>query len=303
MRKNLLVSFSVLIAVLATAFFISCGGSGGGSPSTGILNLSVTDSPVDEASKVVVKFTGVDIHSSSGHIIHIDISPPKQIDLLSLNGGGSEVILNNEVLPSGDYQWVRLNVEADCDENDDSYIEINNTRHSIWIPSENKSGLKLVRGFNLPVDGIADFTIDFDLRKSVNFPEGNGNCAGNYKLKPALRIVRNTEVGSIAGNIDPSLINDVSCTGGNAVYVFQDHNVTADDIDEIVPDPITTTTVTLDDNGNYVYRASFLDSGNYTIAFTCHADRDDPELDDMLGFVSTENIFVASGLVTVHDFQ
>jgi hypothetical protein len=88
---------------------------------------------------VVVKFTGVDIHFSPGNIIHIDISPPKQIDLLSLNSMSSEVILDNEVLPSGDYQSVRLNVEAACDANDDSYIEIDNTKHSIWIPSGNQS--------------------------------------------------------------------------------------------------------------------------------------------------------------------
>jgi hypothetical protein len=306
MRKNTSLVVLVLIVLLVSLLLLtSCGGgnSTNGSSSTGMFNLSITDAPVDGASKVVVKFTGVDIHSSSGNLIHIDVSPPKQIDLLSLNSGGSEVILENEILPSGDYQWVRLNIEADCDANDDSYIEIDNTKHSIWIPSGNQSGLKLVRGFNLPADGIADFTIDFDLRKSVTFPEGNGNCADNYKLRPALRIVNNTEVGSIAGNINPSLINDGTCTGGNAVYVFQDHNITPDDIDEIAPDPISTTIVKLDDNGHYVYRASFLNTGDYTIAFTCQADGDDPELNDIIDFVGTENVSVTAGLVTIHDFQ
>jgi hypothetical protein len=215
------------------------------------------------------------------------------------------VILDNAVLPAGDYQWVRLNVEADCDVNDDSYIEINSTEYSLWIPSGDQSGLKLVRGFHLPAEGVTDFTIDFDLRKSVNFPEGKGNCRDNYKLKPALRIVNNTEVGSIAGTVDPDLFDDPppTCTGGNAVYVFQGHGITPDDIGPTAPDPVTTAMVKLDDNNDYVYRASFLNAGNYTVAFTCQADGDDPGSDDPIAFQGTENVSVTAGLVTIHDFQ
>ena len=306
--KNIRFIYVVILTFFLAGSIAGCGssGSGGGDgPSTGILNLSITDAPVEGASKVVVKFTGVDLHHSSGNITHFDFSPPKQIDLLALNGGGSEVILDNEVLPSGDYQWVRLNVEAVCDTRD-SFIEFNNDqtdRHSIWIPSGEQSGLKLVRGFNLPADGVADFTIDFDLRKSVHLPAGNGPCADNYKLKPALRLVNNTEVGSIAGTIDTSLINDDTCTEGNVVYVFQGHGITPDDIDAIAPDPVTTAMVKLDDNEDYVYRASFLNAGDYTIAFTCQADGDDPELSDPIAFVGTKEVSVTAGVVTIHNFQ
>jgi hypothetical protein len=172
----------------------------------------------------------------------------------------------------------------------------------MWIPSGSQTGLKLVRGFHLPADGIADFTIDFDLRKSVNYPEGQGKCAENYKLKPALRIVSNTEVGGIAGTVNPTLINAGTCTAGNVVYVFQNHNVVPDDVDEIIPDPITTAIVSLNNIRDYVYRGSFLNAGNYTIAFTCRADNDNPETDDNLGFVGTANVSVTAGLVTIYDF-
>ena len=282
---------------------MSCGSGGNSSngPSTGLLSLHITDAPVDNADHVFVEFTGVEIQSSSGNRTNFNFSPPRQIDLLSLHGGGSEVILDREILPSGNYNWVRLKVNADCDELD-SYIEINNIRHPMWIPSGSQTGLKLVRGFHLPADGIADFTIDFDLRKSVNNPEGQGNCTENYKLKPALRIVNNTEVGSIAGTVNPTLITATTCRGGNAVYVFQNHDIVPDDVDEIIPDPITTAIVSLNTMRDYVYRGSFLGAGNYTIAFTCQAENDNPETDDQLDFVGTSNVSVTAGLVTIHDF-
>jgi len=296
---------SVFLLITILGLSLSGCGSGGSSSSdglsTGLLSLHITDAPVDNASHVIVEFTGVEIQSSSGNRTNFDFSPPRQIDLLALHGGGSEVILDNVILTAGDYDWIRLKVNADCDVND-SYIEINNVIHSIWIPSGNQSGLKLVRGFHLPADGIADFTIDFDLRKSVNYPQGQGNCSGNYKLKPALRIVNNISAGSIAGNVNQALINDATCTGGNVVYVFQGLNISPDDVDGIIPDPITSAIVEVNNIGEYNYRASFLNAGDYTIAFTCQADSDTPETDDTIDFAGTTNVSVTAGLVTIHDF-
>jgi hypothetical protein len=175
-------------------------------------------------------------------------------------------------------------------------------QYSLWIPSGDQTGLKLVRGFVVPAGGSADFTIDFDLRKSVNKSQGQGNCQDVYKLKPALRIVDNTSVGSIAGTVSQNLINDLSCTTGNAVYVFQGANVPPDDVDGVPPDPVTSAIVKLNDSGEYSYRAAFLNSGDYTIAFTCQAEDDDPEAGDNLNFMGTANVSVSAGSETVHNF-
>ncbi len=305
-----IVLISIYMMVLGGCGSSSGGGSGGdgsnGGASTGLLSLNITDAPVDNASQVVVEFTGIEIQSSSGDRTEINYLTPKHIDLLALHGGRSEVILDNAVLPSGDYEWIRLKVNAECDVLD-SYIEFNddiNDRHSLQVPSGSQSGLKLVRGFNLAADGVADFTIDFDLRKSVNKPNKNikGNCSGNYKLKPALRMVNNTEAGSISGTVHSTLISDPACTSGNVVYVFDGLNITPDDIDLIAPDPVTSAMVTTDISGDYVYRASFLSPGNYTVAFTCQADDDDPEEDNGISFSGTSNAVVAAGQVTTHNF-
>ena len=48
-----------------------------------------------------------------------------------------------------------------------------------------------------------DFTIDFDLRKSVVHPPGQGET---YLLKPVLRLVNNLEVGTIDGTVAAALL-------------------------------------------------------------------------------------------------
>lgn len=180
------------------------------------------------------------------------------------------------------------------------------------IPSGDESGLKLNRGFDMPVGGAVDFTVDFDLRKSVNGLKLNGNCAGHYKLRPTLRIVDNTEIGSISGTVADGTLRNASCDIGNAVYVFEDPSVTPDNIDIIDLtdiDPITTAMVDVTDNGGVLtgtYRVDFLSAGDYTVAFTCQAERDDPEIDETLTtpivFQGTTNVTVIVDTETTQDF-
>ena len=303
--------YSFLLTALLTLFIIGCGSSsddGGGSSSTGVLNLSVTDAPVDKASSVVVEFTGVIIQPSSGDRLEFDFDPndpSRKIDLLALNSGGSVTILDGVTVPAGHYNWIRLKVNAECNTLD-SYIEIpddTNSPYSLWIPSGEQTGLKLFRGFIVPDGGTSSFTIDFDLRKSVNHPEGQGYCSGDYKLKPTLRIVDNARVGSISGTVSSELIEDGSCTDGNAVYVFEGHNITPDDEDGFDPDPVTSAIVEFDDVQGYTYKIAFLNAGNYTVAFTCQADNDTAKADESIDFTGPANVTVSSGMETIHNFQ
>ena len=46
----------------------------------------------------------------------------------------------------------------------------------------------------MPDSGVADYTIDFDLRKAITCPPGQSPAC---ILKPALRLVNNGAVGNI----------------------------------------------------------------------------------------------------------
>ena len=112
------------IAVLG--YLAACGGEGSGSDETqqfGRLTLRVTDSPVTSARRVVVEFTGVEIKARDGGDTEVFDFAPRQIDLLALDGGGSEILLSEEVLPAGEYEWIRLKVNAGRNASD-SFIEL-----------------------------------------------------------------------------------------------------------------------------------------------------------------------------------
>jgi hypothetical protein len=235
---------------------------------------------------------------------------PERFDLLALNSGNAESLLKDFTLPSGSYSWIRLMVDTDGE--DDSCIDVvmdgmdgmGDMCHELTIPSNAQTGLKLNRGFVVPAGGSADFTIDFDLRKSVHYT-GTDPDTGEYMLRPTLRLADNVMAGNIIGTVDPSLV-PADCTP--AVYVFAGSGATPDDIDTdaTVPDPLTTATVK-PDNGTYSYKAAFLEAGDYTVAFTCDATNDDPTVDNTLNaplvnFSGTATVSVTAEVDTVHNF-
>ena len=277
----------------------ACGGGGGGGGGTGTLTLSITDAPIDDAAAVVVEFTGVELKPAGGGRVVFDFDTPRQIDLLSLQGNDSTPLLDGVEVPAGDYNWIRLKVNA-AKGTLDSYVELeDHSQVSLFIPSGEQSGLKLVSGFTVAQGGIADFTIDFDLRKSVHDPVGQEG----YFLRPALRLVDNLEVGSISGTVPDSYVNAPGCSGGHAVYLYAGYDAVVDDVGS-ANEPLTSALVVSDsDSGPHHYTIGFVAAGyHYTIAFTCQAASDDPELDDVIDFVGAANVDVTAGADTSHDF-
>ena len=264
---------------------------------TGQLSLKITDAPVDSADAVVVEFTGIEIQGQ-GDRTTIDFATPKTIDLLQLTGSDSTELLPDTTLEAGQYQWIRLKVNAERGVTD-SYIDINSGRFSLYVPSGAETGLQLNRPFVVAAGGKTDFTIDFDLRKSVHLPN---NGAQDYILRPTLRVVDNLVVGHIKGTVPESLVNATGCTGSSAVYLFSGYDATVDDIDAIDPEPITTSSVELDNTGNYSYEVGFVEAGDYSLAFTCEAENDDPATDDTITFANQMNVTVTANTTATVDF-
>jgi hypothetical protein len=288
----------VLLASLA-----ACGGGNDSSdvsvsppPQTGTLNLRITDSPVTSARRVVVEFTGIELQRAGVADPLVFTFAPRQIDLLALDGGGSEILLANETLPAGEYESIRLRVNAGRS-GSDSFIELDDgSVHPLFIPSGNQTGLKLIRGFTIGAGSTNNFTIDFDLRKSVIHPPGLGDP---YLLKPVLRLVNNLEVGTIDGTVANALVVD-GCVP--AVYLYAGPNVVPDDLGSPTP-PLASTAVNLDTaTGDFRFRLGFVPVGTHTIAFTCAADDDGAEIDDTLVFSAPLAATVASGQTVVVNF-
>jgi len=315
------------IVYLSIAMFLTgCGGSDSGEPAvvqppaatTGLFTLGLTDAPVDDAAKVVVEFDGVALKRSGADELEFTFDS-RQVDLLSLQNGASELILEDITVEAGNYQWIRLMVNAERNTMD-SYVELEDTNQiSLFVPSGAQNGLKLNSGFTVLAGGSVDFTIDFDLRKSITDPRGQSD----YFLKPSLRVIDNEVSGDVAGTVNETLVTAEGCSDASAVYVF-DSEVTLDGVDDIDlaeddqediggPDPISSANVTLSDENIYEYKAAFLPPGDYILAFTCHASFDENDIDNTesetnmpdfgVSFTSVAEVTVNANETTTYNFE
>ena len=298
-----MIKFGATISFALLMLITACGGGNSGSDA-GQLSIEITDASVDSVTEVWVEFTGITVKPKEGAALEFTFDNPISVDLKSLTNENTAILLDNEDVPAGDYNWIRLHVNAEFDNVMDSYVVSDDeTQIELRVPSGAQSGLKLGNHFTVTANQSTSFVIDWNLRMGLTDPEGQPG----YMLMPSLRIVDMTEHGSIAGTVNGALITDSSCTNDlnsgkdNVVYVFEGANVIPGDIDGVVPDPLTTGEVQLNSvSGDYEYRVPVLSPGEYTIAFTCQANDDHIPVDDPPpGFDPNDNIQFTLGMNAV----
>lgn len=312
-----------------------CGGGGGGSSGNGTLDMSISDAPIDGAEAVFVTFTGIELRKNGGQPIVIEFDDPVGVNLLSLQGNNSQFLIQGQELPAGVYDDVRLRVagegNASCNSPSppyDSYIVLagESEQRPLIVPSGASSGYKVKGGITIAAGQRGDYTVDFDVRKSIAV-RGNTGC---YNLNPVMRVVDNAQTGTLRGTVAASLLADGSCaevagadtsTGaGSAVYLYEG-TVTPDDFDGLGaadpngPDPLVTALLTKDEaTGDFTYEVGFVLTGPYTVAFTCQAGNDvapetvpPPEVetvesDNALTFVQPQAATISKDTVTEVNF-
>jgi len=292
------LSQTILLSLITLGLY-SCGSGGtdqsvGRSNSgTGIITIGVTDAAVDNATEVWIEFSGVTLKPATGSEINFTFNSVKNIDLLSLQGALFTDLIDNELVETGNYEWMRLHVNAELDGLYDSYIKLDDgSIHELRIPSGSQTGLKINTSFEVIENQTLNMMIDFDLRKSII------KAGFKYQMKPVLRLVNVDNTGHITGSIDGTLLTACECsdkdpTTGNSVYLFTGHNVIPDDIDNKSPEPISSALVILNPlSGEYEYALGYIPFGDYTLAFTCQADQDDPKKNDNIIFSFIENVTV-----------
>ena len=306
---SIAVGLAWTVLVSAILFMLAgCSGGGGSNDATGRLSLSITDAPVDDASNVVVQFSGVAFkrEGAAAEIVQTLSPSPRQLDLLEYQEGRAALLLDGVTLPAGTYEWIRLIVDNETNVRDSYIVLTSGEECELRVPSGAESGLKLNRGFTLPADGSAALTIDFDLRKSVHAPPGQqgstADCTQGYLLRPTLRIVDDANVGAIAGTVDSALV-PAECLP--KVYLLAGSDIVPDDLEEAGSatdvDPLVVASVAIENGSTaYRYRAAFLPPAAYTVGFTCGDD--DPATDDVLTFLGPTNVTVQPNLISTVDF-
>lgn len=281
----------VMLTTAALASVAGCGGSGAGQE-TGFLSLGISDGPVHSAQKVCITFDEIEFKGEGAPFV-VDLDPPEKVNLLDFQGANAAPILISEELPAGHYQWMRLGLDAELGSNGGagdtggimcdgagSYIVMDDESvHNLYVPSGAESGLKLVSGFTVPVNGSADFTAEFDLMKSLTEPPG---LQPDAVLRPSIRLVNNVEVGRLTGQVAGELATADGCEP--SVYVFDD-GITPNAIDDAEAadpnDPVATALVNEHVNDDattgYLYTVGYLLPGDYAVAFTCDGETFEPE--------------------------
>lgn len=303
------------------------GGSGGGSGAEGNeggdgggrLTLAVTDAPVDSALHVFVEFTAVTVKPTDGDAVRFAFDDPISVDLLAQRDGKSVILLDEQWIGVGDFEWVRLGLNLDG-ELDTYLVAIDGGVHELRVPSGAQTGLKVVRAFTVTASEPTELLLDFDLRQSVvEAPPGR------FMLKPVVRVVEASvrdpgdddgepeeppedEPGRIDAIATGTYVSSHQCgdaPGLQAVYIYQGSGVTPDDVDTTDDsniDPLKVLVLTDEDgDGTYSGSAAFLPAATYTVSYVCDPERDDPEGDDALTYADTVDVVVPPGSVGLYE--
>ena len=117
------------------------------------------------------------------------------IDLLSLTGGVTELLVDTEI-EAGYVHQMRL-VLGDNNTivlNDDTEAE-----YALKTPSAQQSGLKVMLDQELEAGQNYTFILDFDVDQSVVT-----TGSGAFSLKPVVRVAAEANTGSIVGSVHPT---------------------------------------------------------------------------------------------------
>ena len=318
-RKPSVLTNCIVTAAMVLSLTACGGGGGGGSDGSGTLSLNITDAPVlnEDIAEVIVCFTDVIIHPSNGdpdrmEDVRNEDGSCREINLKELTNGKT-VLLGEFDLLAGDYSWIRLDIDPDNtviverdvvgepDEVDDSEPDTLHPAMRLDCSSCDQSHLKLNRSFTIENTGFINFTIDFDLQKSLTLqlPQSvKPRPHDAYKLRPTLRIIE-TELAStfIWGNVtdnlpvdgDPTVCRVYTYIGGMATVEPDDYCSDAC-IAGLTPGdrPLNIALVEGPTGGPFDYRTGSLLPGTYTVALFCVADNLD--VDEALAYIGVKDV-------------
>jgi len=252
--------------ILATLTLAACG--------NGTLDVNVTDTPADNATSVIIAFSGVILHDTTGKTTTITFSSPEQIDLMQLANGGAAALLQGQSVPAASYDWMQLEVLADENTQGQSSITLTTgEQYPLYIPSGSGTGLTLNTGFKVSDGQTTQLNIEFDLRQSITGPDSKGQ---NYLLVPALRLENQDQLGAVTATVDLSTLatqqlgasaQAPQCSGG--LFVFSGSAVTPQNgggssLVDFEPIPYTGETT------QFSISFPYLEAGTYTLAATCN---------------------------------
>jgi len=242
--------------------------------------------PIDSEVNVEPTMEGTEQTKEAGETDSNVGTDTYTIDLLAVQGADSRLVLDDVLLPVGEYTNMLIEVIDDGTEH--SYVTDPTGVKPLKVPSKT---LKL-GAFTITPTSKQSMVVEFGLQQSMTYNPG----PDRYILKPrGVRIVAVDEASMISGTIDHSALHaleqcealDAGGTSGT-LYLYEGHalDVTklADNFDAAVLtdaagmiSPIASTSLQETE-----YTLSYIEPGNYTLALGCHTASDDADILDNL---------------------
>ena len=208
------VGFPLVSFFLVLLFFMSC--NGGGTNSSGVLSLDLTDASTDNYKAVYITIDEVQVHRDGENDDNWQTvaSLFKTYDLLVLINGVREQ-LGVTQLETGHYTQMRLiigetpdngtNILSESHQYGNYVIDLSDTYHELKVPSGFQTGVKIVHGFDINESRTTELILDFDTSNSI-VEAGN---SGKLLLKPTIKVIETEEASLVSGVVTAADTADV----------------------------------------------------------------------------------------------
>jgi hypothetical protein len=214
----------------------------------------LTDATLYQYKAVYVTIDEIKVHRDHGGGWKTVASPRQTFNLLELVNGVRED-LGLATLEAGHYTQMRLIIGNMHDGGQNilsqthpfaNYVILAdgmNAIHELKVPSGQKTGVKLVNGFDINTNQTTELILDFDASKSVV----EAGSSGQWHLKPTIKVLYTLTQAIIDGTVTDNE------TGNNlqgvmvSAQIYNDNDVELDEKDFVTVQAATTT----DANGEY----------------------------------------------------
>lgn len=267
------------VTLLCSLVVVGCSGSNSGD-SVGTISVSLMDRPVDGVTALYVTIDEVWVKPQGDQqAFPLPMAgTPMPVDLLSLTDQNAAMLVEEAVVDAGIYNWVELKI--DDSEVGKSYAMTKTGGEipvDVDVPSDK---IRLVGGFEVGENQAVRFLFDWEVGKGLTEAVGREL----YILKPAFRILRADEFGSISGKLtNATAVADSACNNldPKVVYIFEGA-AEPDGKDLSDPEPVTTVYAKYDIDtnmaGDFLYRAVVM-PGDYKVVLSCLGST---ETDDLM---------------------
>jgi len=183
--------FAAILCVLAAAcsepdFWSFESRTGGPNPGFTATAIWIDDSPVDGAEHVFVVFERVELSGPQG--VHVLAEGRKEVDLLALRNGRSELLADTEA-PAGTWSRLVLRLAPDG-----ARIVVGGRSHPLELARAQSAEISIPGLFELADGGRREWHVDFNARLSVV------DAGGRWLLEPVASLLAESG-GFVSGTV------------------------------------------------------------------------------------------------------